>query len=92
MEATILLARYQYEIRSPYRPKELDVEQKVVKLFDDQKIMTNVRSSGVPISDSNLEVPEFLRAPLRRLSRYREVYCPTICLNRRRLYLYECCG
>ena len=58
-----------YDHRIGRRPKELDVEQKVVKLFDDQKIMTNVRSSGVPISDSNLEVPESAAAPTITLPR-----------------------
>ena len=37
---------------------KLDVEQTVSKLFDDHKTLINVRSSDVPISDSNLEVPE----------------------------------
>jgi hypothetical protein len=49
---------------------ELDVEQKINKLFDDHKLLMNVRSSDVPISDSNLEVPESAAADYNATDKY----------------------
>ena len=47
-----------------------DVEQKVNKLFDDHKTLINVRSSDVPISDSDLEVPESAAADYNATDKY----------------------
>ena len=52
---------------------EVDVEQKVVNIFYDHKIMNNGLSSDVPISDSNLEVPESAAAGFNATDEYTAV-------------------